>query len=364
MRTMSQQKRDYYEVLGIDKTADPATIKKAYRKLAKKYHPDSNVGNEAAAEKFKEVNEAYDILCDPEKKKLYDQFGHAAFDGTGAAGAGSYGANGGFGSDGSFTGGFGGFSGNGGFRGFHTSDGHTFHFEGGEGDDIFGDIFGNMFGGGKKSRFTGGFHQGGSGFNGFHGYSGFGADPSSEKGSDTQAEINISFDDAAFGADRVITLSDANGKSQNLKVHIPAGINEGQSIRLKGKGNPGIGGAEAGDLLLKVHVGTRPGYERKGMDVYTSTEVPFTTAVLGGEIIVPTLYGNVSCKLREGTRCGLKIRLAGKGIVSMKDPKVKGDQYVTIQIAVPQNLTAEAKEKLREFAAACEKGRRGGRTAA
>lgn len=216
----------------------------------------------------------------------------------------------------------------------------------------------------KKSRFTGGFHQDGSGFNGFHGYSGFGADPSSEKGSDAQAEINISFDDAAFGADRVITLSDANGKSQNLKVHIPAGINEGQSIRLKGKGNPGIGGAEAGDLLLKVHVGTRPGYERKGMDVYTSTEVPFTTAVLGGEIIVPTLYGNVSCKLREGTRCGLKIRLAGKGIVSMKDPKVKGDQYVTIQIAVPQNLTAEAKEKLREFAAACEKGRRGGRTAA
>ena len=108
MRTMSQQKRDYYEVLGIDKTADPATIKKAYRKLAKKYHPDSNVGNEAAAEKFKEVNEAYDILSDPEKKKLYDQFGHAAFDGTGAAGAGSYGANGGFGSDGSFTGGFGG----------------------------------------------------------------------------------------------------------------------------------------------------------------------------------------------------------------------------------------------------------------
>ena len=216
----------------------------------------------------------------------------------------------------------------------------------------------------KRAALQAVFHQDGSGFNGFHGYSGFGADPSSEKGSDAQAEINISFDDAAFGADRVITLSDANGKSQNLKVHIPAGINEGQSIRLKGKGNPGIGGAEAGDLLLKVHVGTRPGYERKGMDVYTSTEVPFTTAVLGGEIIVPTLYGNVSCKLREGTRCGLKIRLAGKGIVSMKDPKVKGDQYVTIQIAVPQNLTAEAKEKLREFAAACEKGRRGGRTAA
>ena len=154
------------------------------------------------------------------------------------------------------------------------------------------------------------------------------------------------------------------GKSESVQVHIPAGISDGKSIRLRGKGMPGVSGGKAGDLLLKVHVGTRPGYERKGMDVYTSTEVPFTTAVLGGEIIVPTLYGNVSCKLREGTRCGLKIRLAGKGIVSMKDPKVKGDQYVTIQIAVPQNLTAEAKEKLREFAAACEKGRRGGRTAA
>ena len=352
-------KRDFYEVLGIDKNADEATIKKAYRKLAKKYHPDMNPGDKQAEQKFKEITEAYNVLSDQEKKKLYDQYGFAAFEegfGQGGFDQGGFkqgGAGSGFGSGGFRSSGFG----NGGYQEYHFEDGDDM-------GDIFGDIFGNMFGGGKKSRFTGGFHQDGSGFNGFHGYSGFGADPSSEKGSDAQAEINISFDDAAFGADRVITLSDANGKSQNLKVHIPAGINEGQSIRLKGKGNPGIGGAEAGDLLLKVHVGTRPGYERKGMDVYTSTEVPFTTAVLGGEIIVPTLYGNVSCKLREGTRCGLKIRLAGKGIVSMKDPKVKGDQYVTIQIAVPQNLTAEAKEKLREFAAACEKGRRGGRTAA
>ena len=347
-------KRDYYEVLGLSKGADAGSIKKAYRKLAKKYHPDTNQGDKQAEKKFKEVTEAYTVLSDPEKKKMYDQFGHAAFDQGASADPFGKDTSGNPFSGGSYHRAY--TNGNGGYQ--------EYHFESGNMDDMFGDIFGNMFGGGKKSRFTGGFHQDGSGFNGFHGYSGFGADPSSEKGSDAQAEINISFDDAAFGADRVITLSDANGKSQNLKVHIPAGINEGQSIRLKGKGNPGIGGAEAGDLLLKVHVGTRPGYERKGMDVYTSTEVPFTTAVLGGEIIVPTLYGNVSCKLREGTRCGLKIRLAGKGIVSMKDPKVKGDQYVTIQIAVPQNLTAEAKEKLREFAAACEKGRRGGRTAA
>lgn len=210
-----------------------------------------------------------------------------------------------------------------------------------------------MFGKGKKSRFSGSFHQGGSGFNSYSG--GFGADAANEKGSDAQAEINISFDDAAFGADRVITLSGADGSRQNLQVHIPAGIGEGQSIRLKGKGNPGLGSGEAGDLLIKVHVGTRQGYERKGMDVYTNIEVPFTTAVLGGEIIVPTLYGNVSCKLKAGTRCGSKIRLAGRGIVSMKDPKTKGDQYVTIQITVPQNLTEEAKQKLQEFAAACKK---------
>ena len=133
-----------------------------------------------------------------------------------------------------------------------------------------------------------------------------------------------------------------------------AGSRWGNAIRLKGKGNPGMGSGEAGDLLLKVHVGTRPGYERKGMDVYTSTEVPFMTAVLGGEIIVPTLYGNVSCKIKEGTRCGSKIRLAGRGIVSMKDPKIKGDQYVTIQIAVPQNLTEDAKRKLKEFTDACK----------
>ena len=214
-------------------------------------------------------------------------------------------------------------------------------------------------GGGKKSRFTGGFHQDGSGFNGFHGYSGFGADPSSEKGSDAQAEINISFDDAAFGADRVITLSDANGKSQNLKVHIPAGINEGQSIRLKGKGNPGIGGAEAGDLLLKVRVGKRPGFERKDMDVYSKVTIPFTTAVLGGEAVVQTLTGRVVCKINPGTQSGTKIRLKGKGIVSMKDAGRYGDQYVTVQIDVPKNLSNEAKRKLKEFEAACRNGSRG-----
>lgn len=336
-------KRDYYDVLGIDRNADEKTIKKAYRKLAKKYHPDTNAGNADAADKFKEVNEAYDVLSDPKKKKMYDQFGHAAFEAGADPNAGA--------------GGFGGFQGgtNGGYQ--------EFHFNGENMDDIFGDIFGNMFHGshGGSSSFgsgsgfhsTGGF--GGSGFGG-SGFGGFHQQDFRQKGSDVKASINVTFDEAAFGADKRISLSSPDGSSgapQTLQVHIPAGIDTGKSIRLKGKGMPGTGGGEPGDLLLKVTVGTRPGYERKGSDVYTTVSIPYTTAVFGGEATVPTLYGNVVCKIREGMQSGSKIRLRGKGIVSMKNPSVRGDQYVTIQIQVPQNLNYTAKEKLHEYAKAC-----------
>lgn len=340
-------KRDYYDVLGIDRNADEKTIKKAYRKLAKKYHPDTNAGNADAADKFKEVNEAYDVLSDPKKKKMYDQFGHAAFEAGADPGTGA-----------------------GGFSGFHggTNGGYQeFHFNGEDMDDIFGDIFGNMFhgshsgssgfGGSNRSysHFGGGsgFHSSsgfGSGFGGFH------QQDFAQKGSDVKASINVTFDEAAFGADKRISLSGPDGSSgapQTLQVHIPAGIDTGKSIRLKGKGMPGTGGGEPGDLLLKVTVGTRPGYERKGSDVYTTISIPYTTAVFGGEATVPTLYGNVICKIREGMQSGSKIRLRGKGIVSMKNPGVRGDQYVTIQIQVPQNLNYTAKEKLHEYAKAC-----------
>ena len=341
-------KRDYYDVLGIDRNADEKTIKKAYRKLAKKYHPDTNAGNADAADKFKEVNEAYDVLSDPKKKKMYDQFGHAAFEAGADPGAGA---------------GTGGFSG---FQGGGNGSYQEFHFNGENMDDIFGDIFGNMFHGshsgsrgfgsnGTYEHFTGnvnGFHSGfgGSGFGGFH------QQDFPQKGSDVKASINVTFDEAAFGADKRISLSGPDGSSgapQTLQIHIPAGIDTGKSIRLKGKGMPGTGGGEPGDLLLKVTVGTRPGYERKGSDVYTTISIPYTTAVFGGEATVPTLYGNVICKIREGMQSGSKIRLRGKGIVSMKNPSVRGDQYVTIQIQVPQNLNYSAKEKLHEYAKAC-----------
>ena len=350
-------KRDYYEVLGVNKNADAATIKKAYRKLAKKYHPDSNEGNASAAEHFKEVNEAYDVLSDEKKRKLYDQFGHAAFE----EGAGNYGN-----AQGSpFGSGFGGAQGNpfgGGFHGSY-SDGngyHEYHFENGNmGDmgDIFGDIFGNMFHGQNSGA---GSQSSGFGGRGFHSQSGFGGGfggrSAQAKGSDLHSEVSISFEDAAFGCDKMLRLSDAsgNGAVQTLKVHIPAGIEDGKSIRLKGKGNPGFNGGPAGDLFLKVSVTPKAGFERKGMDVYTTTEIPFTTAVFGGEAKVSTLYGDVICKIPEGAQTGRKIRLRGKGIVSMKDPAVHGDQYVTIRIQVPQDLSLQAKEKLREFQQICK----------
>lgn len=332
-------KRDYYDVLGISRSADKGTIKRAYRKLAKKYHPDTNAGNAQAEEKFKEATEAYNVLSDPEKKKLYDQFGHAAFEGS-AGGGGAYGYGSGPGG-GTYS-----YSGpNGSF--------HEYHFEGGDMDDILKNIFGGGFSEGTGSSFHGfgGFGKGFSGGGNFR-----------QDGSDVTAEIDVTFDEAAFGGDKVIRLSDAQGSNvagKSLKVHIPAGISDGKSIRLRGKGMPGVSGGKAGDLLLKVRVGKRPGFERKDMDVYSKVTIPFTTAVLGGEAVVQTLTGRVVCKINPGTQSGTKIRLKGKGIVSMKDTGRYGDQYVTVQIDVPKNLSNEAKRKLKEFEAACRNGSRG-----
>lgn len=331
-------KRDYYEVLGIGKQADEKEIKRAYRKLAKKYHPDTNPGDKEAEQKFKEVTEAYNVLSDKEKKKLYDQFGFAAFDEAGNARAD---AGSGF------------HSGS-----FHRGDGsgyQEFHFEGGNMDDMFGDIFGNMFHGGAGKSSS--FHSGG--FSGFGGNGGY-RQQASYKGEDLHADITVGFDEAAFGCDKMIHIqaADGTGSVQSLSVHIPAGIDDGKSVRLRGKGHPGFGGGENGDLLLKVHVAPKAGYERKGMDVYTTADIPFTTAVFGGEASFPTLYGNVVCKVPAGTQSGKKIRLRGKGIVSMKDPKVHGDEYVTIQIQVPTALTAEQRQKLHEFEASMKKSGR------
>lgn len=324
-------KRDYYEVLGIDRNADDASIKKAYRKMAKKYHPDMNKDNPAAEEKFKEVTEAYNVLSDKEKKKLYDQFGHAAFEE--GAGAGGYGQQAGSG----FTGGS-----------FHFRGGpggyQEFHYTGEDLDDIFDGIFGHGNG------FGGGFHFGGA--DQAEDIFGRGRAKRSREGEDVLAKVNVSFEEAALGADKVISFRAPDGTQQSLKVHIPAGIDSGQKIRLRGKGMPGQNGGQAGNMLLEVTVQSKPGFERKGTDLYTTVEIPFETAVLGGEAIVPTLTGKVSCKIKEGTQSGTKIRLKGKGIVSMKNPSRKGDEYAVIQIHVPKHLTPAAKQKLTEYAKA------------
>ena len=332
-----ETKRDSYQVLGINRDAQESTIKKAYRNLAKKYHPDSNAGDPQAEQKFKEITEAYSVLSDPEKRKMYDQYGHAAFD-EGAGGAG--------------TEGFGGFHGNYG----RSGDGYQeYHFEGGDMDDILKNMFGG-FGnrsshgfGGFGSSFGGssdGFHQGfGTGRGGFGGFGG------SRDGADLNADVTVSFDEAAFGCEKRISLSDANGigKTHTLQVKIPAGIDTGKSIRLRGKGQPGAGGGQPGDLILKIHVMPKTGFERKGQDVYTILNIPFTTAVLGGEAVVHTLYGDVMCRIKEGTQSGTKIRLKGKGIVSMKDPSVRGDQYAEVRIQVPRNLSRESKARLQAY---------------
>ena len=358
------EKRDYYEVLGIPKTATEAEIKKAFRTTAKKYHPDMHPGDKECEEKFKEAQEAYAVLSDPDKRRQYDQFGHAAFDGSAGGGAGG------------------------------------FDFSGMDMGDIFGDIFGDFFGGGSRRSSNNG----------------------PQKGANVRLSVRITFEEAIFGCAKELefsykeecktchgtgakpgtspeTCSKCGGKGkvvysqqslfgmmQNVQtcpdcqgtgkvvkekcldcrgngyvakrikktVDIPAGIDSGKSIRLRGKGMPGTGGGEAGDLLLKVTVAPKPGYERKGMDVYTTVSVPYTTAVFGGETLVHTLYGDVMCKIKEGTQSGSKIRLRGKGIVSMKDSSVHGDQYVTIQIEVPRNLSPQARQKLKEFEEICQ----------
>ena len=276
-------KRDYYEVLGVSKSADAATIKKAYRKLAKKYHPDSNEGNQSAAEHFKEVNEAYDVLSDEKKRKLYDQYGHAAFEeGFAGGNSGNYSGQGnpfgkGFSSR---------YSGPNGYQ--------EFHFEGGDAGDM-DDILKNLFHGfGRQSFHSGGFGDGG--------FSDFG-----QEDLDLHADVEVSFDEAAFGGKKTIHLQSSDGKTQKLEINIPAGIDTDKTIRLKGKGHQSSSG-KTGDLLLKVKVNDRPGFTRKGADVYTTVSVPFTTAVLGGEAKVHTIYGDVLCKIKEGTQSGSKIK--------------------------------------------------------
>ena len=216
-------------------------------------------------------------------------------------------------------------------------------------DDKHDRGFKTLYAGSQIPAYAGffGFDFGGGSYGDFN---------SSKRGGDLRAEISVSFDEAAFGCEKKISLQGQDGKISTVQVKIPAGIESGKTIRLRGKGMPGSNSAGDGDLLLKVTVQEKPGFERKGADLYTTVKIPFTTAVLGGEAEVATLTGKVVCRIKPGTQSGSRIRLKGKGIVSMKDASVHGDQYVTVQIDVPKNLSAAAKQKLREFEEACKGG--------
>ncbi|MBQ8117319.1 MAG: molecular chaperone DnaJ [Lachnospiraceae bacterium] len=356
---MAEQKRDYYEVLGVDKNADEATIKKAYRVLAKKYHPDMNPGDAEAEKKFKEASEAYAVLSDPEKKRQYDQYGHAAFEG-GAGGAGG------------------------------------FDFSSMDFGDIFGDIFGDFFGGGSRSR---------ANSNG------------PMKGANLRTSVRITFEEAVFGCSKQIELTvketcktcngsgakpgtmpetckkcggkgqvmytqqsffgtvrnvttcpDCQGTGKVIKekcpdcsgsgyipmkkrysVDIPAGIDNGQSVRQPGLGEPGVNGGPRGDVLVEVIVGRHPIFQRQNYDIYSTVPVSFAVATLGGEIFIDTVDGKVIYDVKAGTQTDTKIRLKGKGVPTLRNRDVRGDHYVTLVVSVPDKLSSEAKELLKQF---------------
>ena len=361
-------KRDYYEVLGVDRGADESAIKSAYRKLAKKYHPDVNPGDKEAEKKFKEATEAYSVLSDPQKRRQYDQFGHAAFEQGG--------------------GGAGGFDGFGGFGGF----------SGGDMGDIFGDLFGDLFGGGRRRPNNGPM-----------------------KGANVHASVRITFEEAVFGCEKELdltlkdvcetchgtgakpgtspeTCSKCHGTGQvvytqqsmfgtiqnvqtcpdchgtgkvikdkcpdcrgtgfisnrkKIKVTIPAGIDNGQSIRIREKGEPGTNGGPRGDLMVEVVVARHPIFQRQDMNIFSTAPITFAQAALGGEVRISTVDGDVMYDIKPGTQTDTKVRLKGKGVPSLRNKNVRGDHYVTLVVQVPTKLNEEAKEALRKFDEAC-----------
>ncbi|MBR2189794.1 MAG: DnaJ domain-containing protein [Eubacterium sp.] len=362
-------KQDYYKVLGVPKNADDKQLKSAYRKLAKQYHPDTNPGDQAAEQKFKEVGEAYAILSDPEKRKLYDTYGFAAFE---AGGPGAY-QNGGAAGGGSWNSG-----GNGSFQ--------SFHFDGKDAEELFRSMFRDLFGSSGSSFSSTGGGQGfdsfssfsgaggGQGFDSFSGFSGTGGGQGFDSFSgfdglkgfggfgrqtgarhmrenlDLHASLTISFREAALGCSKTIRVEKPDGSgSSALQVSIPAGIDDGKSIRLRGKGHSGTGG-KTGDLLIQIRVTPDRLFSRKGLDIYTSAKVPYTTAALGGEAEVPTLHGPVSCRIPAGIQSGSRLRLKEKGIRRGGSNPKTGDEYVEIQIAVPKQLTPAERRKLEELA--------------
>lgn len=291
---------DYYKVLGIDKSASAEDIKKAYRKLARKYHPDMNPNDESAKKKFQEINEANEVLTDPEKRKKYDQYGENwkhgdAYD---QARQQQYGGGNPFG------GGYGG--------------GYSGNYDSGEFSDFFEQMFGNRRGGGRQTRY---------------------------QGEDLNASLQLTLEEAYNSQQRTFTV---NGK--NIRVTIPAGVEDGQKIRLKGQGAPGVNGGPNGDLYIQLDITPHAVYERKGNDLYKTQDVDLYTAVLGGETVIETLSGKVKMKIAPGTQNNSKLRLKGKGFPIYKKEGQFGDLFITLNVLTPQNLTDEEKALFQKLA--------------
>jgi len=312
--------KDFYRVLGVSKDADDDEIKKAYRKLARKYHPDQNPGDESAEQKFKEIGEAYAVLSDSEQRQQYDALRAMAGGGPRfASGPGGGGAGG-------FEDLFGGmFGGPGGTRVRYSSSG-------GDGGPDLDDLLGGLFGGGGAGQRRGG--RQGFGFGG-------------QRGGDLTTSARLPFRTAVEGSTVTLTV---NGQSMN--VRIPPGVRDGQKIRLRGKGQPGIGGGEPGDLVVTVHVDPHPVFGIDGNNLTITVPITFVEAVEGATIPVPTLSGEtVRVKVPAGTQSGARLRVKGKGVQTAKRT---GDLIVTVQVAVPRKLSKQARKALADFAEASD----------
>jgi len=359
---MAETKRDYYEVLGVSKSADDAEIKKAYRNLAKKYHPDMNPGDKEAEVKFKEVNEAYDVLSDSSKRSKYDQYGHAAFDpASGMGGGGGFGGFGDFGFDfgdifSSFFGGGGGSTRrNGPIRGDNIAVRMTLTFE----EAVFGckkeitynkvQKCGECEGSGAAKGTTPKTCStcGGSGQVRVQQRSPFGMIQTSKQCESCRGTGKI--------IEKKCEKCRGNGfvrVSKNLTVTIPAGIDDGQQIGLKYQGNDGMNGGAAGDLQIIISVRPHSVFERDGDDLYCEVPITYAEATLGAEIDIPTLEGTQKFTIPEGTQTGTTFTLKGKGVTRVNS-KYRGNLYVTVTVEVPKNLNSEQKDLLRKFAESC-----------
>lgn len=304
--------KDYYQILGVDKNADEKEIKKAFRKLARKYHPDVNPNDPQAENRFKDINEAYEVLSDPEKRQKYDQLG-ANWQQWQQAGGQPGDFNWGQWTDGP-----------GGQR-VHVQYGSPEDLEdifggGSPFSDFFSSIFGGMGGGAARQ-------------------SGFEYQPRPQRGQDLEHEVEITLDEAYRGTTRLI-----NKDGRRLEVKIPAGAKTGTRVRMRGEGSPGAGGGEAGHLYLKVSVLPDPRFERKGDDLYTTAPVDLYTAVLGGELAVPTLSGEVKLKIPPTSQNGQTFRLRGKGMPRLNKKDEYGDLYARLDVRLPSSLSAEERE--------------------